>query len=127
MVVLVEEIVAPLHRIGVIVSALGFGEIETVLIKPPMSRARVVDGDIQNQLHAVFVERPAQVRQGPVSAEMGVHMEIIQAVVFVAGGGVENGVQVKRRHPQLLEIGDFLLDALQVAAVKIHAVALLVA
>ena len=126
-VVLLEEIVAPLHRIRIVVSALGLIEILPVPIEPAVSRAGVVDGDIQDQLHAVFVEGAAQVRQGLVPAEMGVHVEIIQAVILMAGGGIENGIQVQGRDTQLLQIGDLLLNTLEVAAVEVHTVGLLVA
>ena len=92
MIVLVKEVIAPLHGIGVVVGPFGFGEIGAVLVEPPVGRARVVDGDIQNQLHAVFVDGLAQLGQSLVPAEMGVNMEVVQAVIFVAGGGIENGV-----------------------------------
>ena len=62
MIVLIKEVIAPLHRIGVVVGPFGFWKIGAVLVEPPVGRARVVDGDIQDQLHAVFVEGAAQVR-----------------------------------------------------------------
>ena len=49
-------------------------------------------------------------------------MEIIQAVIFMAGLGIENGIQIKGGNAQFFEIWDFLLNSLQVTAIKIQAV-----
>ena len=61
-----------------------------------------------------------QLRESRVSSKVGVHMEIVRAVVFVYGRSGENRVEVQGRDPQLLQIGQLIPDSLQVSSVKIQ-------
>ena len=88
----VEEVECPLRGIGVVEGTDGLVEIEAVPVEPAVGGAGVVDGDVQDQLHAVFVEGGAQLGQGLVPAEMFVHVEIVDAVVLVDRGGLEDGI-----------------------------------
>ena len=107
-----KEIVAPLHRVRIVVGAFRFLKIQSIPVEPAVSGAGVIDGNIQNQLHSVFVKRFGQIRQSLISAKMRIYMEIIQAVIFVAGLGIENGIQIKSGDAQLFQIRDFLLNSL---------------
>ena len=51
-----------------------------------------------------------------VGAQQGVHVAVVGGVVPVVGVGLEDGVQVEIRHPQLMQVGQLELDALQVPA-----------
>ena len=52
-------------------------------------------------------------------AEMRVDMVVVLTVVFVAGGGYEDRVQVDHFHTQILQIVQFVNDALNIAAVEV--------
>ena len=56
-----------------------------------------------------------------VAAEMWVNVEIIEAVIFMDGGGGENRVQIKGVYAEFFKIGDFFGYSFKVAAVKIEA------
>ena len=51
-----------------------------------------------------------------VGAQQRVHVEVVGGVVAVVGVGLEDGVQVEEIHAHLVQVGQFELDALQVAA-----------
>ena len=57
-----------------------------------------------------------QVLQVLKGAQHGVDLVVVRGVVAVGGVGFENGGQVDQADPQLLQVGDGLPDALQVAA-----------
>ena len=52
-------------------------------------------------------------------AQQGVDLGIVRRVVAVIGMGLENGIAVDAGDSQTLEIGQFLLNAFQVAAEKV--------
>ena len=87
-----KEIVFPLWAVRVVVGSDGLIEEGAVPIEPLVGDAGVVDGDIQNQLHAILVKRLAQLRQRLITAQMGIHMEVVQAVVLMYRGRHKNGV-----------------------------------
>src|SRR5699024_8222640 len=59
---------------------------------------------------------PAQLLKVVVGAQQGVHVHIVGGVVAVVGVGLKDGVQVEVGHTQLMQVGQFELDALQVPA-----------
>ena len=55
---------------------------------------------------------------------MGVYVEVVDAVVFVDRGGCKDGIQVEGRDAQVLQVGDLLPDAPEVAAVEVQTMGL---
>ena len=89
-------------------------------LHPFMLDAGMVDGDVQDDLHPRIVHRAAQALQGLVSAEMRVHMLIIDTVVLMVGIRRKNRIQIQHRDPEILKIREFLPDAVQVPAEKVQ-------
>ena len=116
-----EEIITALRGIGIIICADGFFKPCAVAVEPFVVGAGVVDGDIEDYFHSVFVEGGAEFFKRFVAAEMGIDVEIIEAVVFMDGRRGENRIEIEGVYTEFFEIGDFFGYALEVAAIEIEA------
>ena len=79
-------------------------------------RTGVAEHPVQNDADAEAGGLPAQLLKIVVGAQQGVHVHIVGGVVAVVGVGLKDGVQVEVGHTQLMQVGQFELDALQVPA-----------
>ena len=71
---------------------------------------------VQYDADAVFGRFHAEGFKILVGAKQWVYVEVIGRVVAVVGVGLKNGVEVEEVHPHLVQVGEFELDAFQVAA-----------
>ncbi len=85
--------------------------------------ARVAEHTVQHYPHAQLAGLAAQLLKVRVCAQEGVHLVIIPGVVAVVAARAEDGVEVEHADTQVLEVGQFGDDALQVAAEEIHSLA----
>ncbi len=78
----------------------------------------MVEDAIQDNAHAVTVRQVEQGVKISHTAQLGVDLVVIRGIVAVVGGGVKNGVEVDRVHPQVEDVVEALDDTPQVAALK---------
>ena len=71
---------------------------------------------VQHDADAVLLGGGAQCLKILVGAQQGVHIQVVGGVVAVVGVGLKDGVEVDEIHPHLVQVGELLLDALEVAA-----------
>ena len=78
----------------------------------------VVEDAIQDDVHIVAV---CQIKQGVKVAHIaqpGIDLVVVDGVVAVVGGGVEDGVEVESVDTQVEQVIEMLDDALQIAALE---------
>ena len=78
--------------------------------------AGVAEHAVQHDADAVLLGGGAQCLKIFVGAQQGVHIQVVGGVVAVVGVGLKDGVEVDEIHPHLVQVGELLLDALEVAA-----------
>ena len=89
--------------------------------------AHVGEHAVKHDADAHCARGGAQVLKIRLRAEHRIDHAVIAGVVFVIGGRAEDGVEVNRRHAQILEIGELLFHTLEIAAEKIARVVIAVA
>ena len=90
--------------------------IAALPVEIPAVRARMAEHAVQHDADAVFGRFHAEGFKIFVGAKQWVYVEVIGRVVAVVGVGLKNGVEVEEVHPHLVQVGEFELDAFQVAA-----------
>ena len=78
--------------------------------------AGVAEHAVQHDADAVLLGGGAQCLKILVGAQQGVHIQVVGGVVAVVGVGLKDGVEVDEIHPHLVQVGELLLDALEVTA-----------
>ena len=81
---------------------------------------RMAEHAVQQYLDAHLLGVRAQALEVLLIAQHRVNRHIIARVIAVVGARLENGVQIQHRNPQVLQIGQFFADALQVAAKEVQ-------
>ena len=71
---------------------------------------------VQHNADAVLLGGGAQCLKILVGAQQGVHIQVVCGVVAVVGVGLKDGVEVDKIYPHLVQVGELLLDALEVTA-----------
>ena len=71
---------------------------------------------VQHDADAVLLGLGAEGLEVLVGTQQGVYVEVVGGVVAVVGVGLKDGVEVDEIHPHLVQVGELLLDALEVAA-----------
>jgi len=129
--VLVREDLAHRALIDVRLGAVGEQEIEVLVLGiilhrglcPGVVVGRVVEDEVQHQADAFLAQGLGQCPQVLDRADLGIHVAVAAdriAAVAPARRHLEWGHQVQIGKPQLLEVGDLLLQVLQVAREAIH-------
>ena len=112
-----KAVPAVIGRVRVFVSAQVL--IAAVAIKIPAVRTRVRKHPVEHQAYAKGAGLLGEGAKGFLRAEDGVDAVIVRRVVAVVAGGLEDRVQVKRRHTERGQVGQLFADALEVAAKKV--------
>ena len=129
--VLVREDLAHRALIDVRLGAVGEQEIEVLVggvilhrgLCPGVVVGRVVEDEVQHQADAFLAQGLGQRPQVLDRADLGVHVTVAAdriAAVAVARGNLERGHQVQVGQPQLLEVGNLVLQILEVAGEAVH-------
>ena len=74
---------------------------------------------VQDHPDTVFLGIPAKGLEILLGAQIGIDFLVIPGVVPVVGGGLKNRVQIKDRHAQIPQVGQFFPDPPQVPAEKV--------
>ena len=105
----------PAQHPGIVAARIPAG----VLGQPGVVCAGVVDDGVQHQPHAARAGGPAQFHERLIAAQQNIDLEIVDGVVAVVAAAREHRVQVQGADAELvLQVGQFLREARQVAAVE---------
>ena len=109
---------------GVIGGLLGVvgpgGGVAPLPVEVDAVAACVAEHPVNHHPDAQLLRRLAQGAEVLLVPQQGVDFGVVRRVVPVVGVGLENGVHIQAGDAQLLEIGQLLPDALQVAAKKVR-------
>ena len=87
--------------------------VVALCVKIPAVAAGVVEYAVNDDAHPPLVGLAAQGTEVLLRAQQGVDAPVIRRVVPVVAGGLENGVEIQRRHVEALEIVQLLRDPRQ--------------
>ena len=89
-----------------------------VSVEPGMGIAGMVEHPVEDHAHPRPLGVVAQPEQRRVAAKLRIDAPIILGIVFMHAGGGENRVQIEGGDAELLQVGKFFADAVEIAAVE---------
>ena len=95
--------------------------VAVVAVEVHAVRRGVIEHAVENDLHAAAVQFRRQRGEGRVAAERRIDVQIVVGVVAVIGAGREDRVHVDGVDAERLDVIEFVLHALQIAAVELIA------
>ena len=89
-----------------------------VTVEPGMGIAGMVEHAVEDHAHSRPQGVVAQPEQRRVAAKLRIDAPIILGIVFMHAGGGENRVQIQSGYAELLQVGKFFADAVEIPAVE---------
>ena len=100
------------------VAVRGAGAVLQDVVERPEPAPRVVEHPVEHDAHPARVRRVQQLAQGVVAAQERVDLQVVERVVAVVGGRLEDRGEVDRRDTEVREVREPLRDAQEVSALE---------